>query len=238
MGSQRPGGELAGAAATAAQDRRGGHPKYPHRRGPALQRLSRPSRVPTARTPAHCRTTSVPAATTPRTTQNPTPERRAALRGVPLLRWLVAAICPQPLLDEPGERVELRSTHRRRAPVARRNGRIEASSSRSGVRSRSGAPPRPRSSHPDGQDGPCDKAPSASRLANSRVNPPALPVTGKGCQTGRVLLRRAGNIPPLPWSTFAPPFACPLTGAKRHQRFVCLRLALLQRVRALAAHYH
>ena len=34
-----------------------------------------------------------------------------------------------------------------------------------------------------------------------------LPVTGKGSQIGRVLLRRNGTVPPLPWSTFALPFA-------------------------------
>ena len=39
------------------------------------------------------------------------------------------------------------------------------------------------------------------------VNPPALPATGKGRHTGRALLRRSGTVPPLPWSTFAPPFA-------------------------------
>lgn len=39
------------------------------------------------------------------------------------------------------------------------------------------------------------------------VNTPALPATGKGRHTGRVLLRRSGVIPPLPWSTFSPPFA-------------------------------
>ena len=37
------------------------------------------------------------------------------------------------------------------------------------------------------------------------MNLPTLPVTGKGSQTGRVLLRRSGTVPPLPWSTFAPP---------------------------------
>ena len=37
------------------------------------------------------------------------------------------------------------------------------------------------------------------------MNPPTLPVTGKGSQSGRVLLRRSGTVPPLPWSTFAPP---------------------------------
>ena len=37
------------------------------------------------------------------------------------------------------------------------------------------------------------------------MNLPTLPVTGKGSQTGRVLLRRNGTVPPLPWSTFAPP---------------------------------
>ena len=29
------------------------------------------------------------------------------------------------------------------------------------------------------------------------VNPPALPVSGKGRQTGRVFLRRDGTVPPL-----------------------------------------
>lgn len=42
-------GPMPHPSATAAQDRRGGHPKYAHRRGPALQRLPRPSRVPAAR---------------------------------------------------------------------------------------------------------------------------------------------------------------------------------------------
>ena len=37
------------------------------------------------------------------------------------------------------------------------------------------------------------------------MNLPTLPVTGKGSQSGRVLLRRSGTVPPLPWSTFAPP---------------------------------
>ena len=39
------------------------------------------------------------------------------------------------------------------------------------------------------------------------MNPPALAlaVAGKG-HTGRVLLRRGRTAPPLPWSTFAPPF--------------------------------
>ena len=37
------------------------------------------------------------------------------------------------------------------------------------------------------------------------MNPPALPVAGKG-HTGRVLLRRGRTAPPLPWSTFAPSF--------------------------------
>ena len=39
------------------------------------------------------------------------------------------------------------------------------------------------------------------------MNPPTLPVTGKGSRSGRVLLRRSGTVPPLPWSAFAPPFA-------------------------------
>ena len=34
------------------------------------------------------------------------------------------------------------------------------------------------------------------------MNLPTLPVTGKGSQTGRGLLRRSGTVPPLPWSTF------------------------------------
>ena len=40
-----------------------------------------------------------------------------ALRGVPLLAMLVLAIPPQPLVDESGKSVELRTAHRRRAPV-------------------------------------------------------------------------------------------------------------------------
>ena len=77
--------------------------------------------------------------------------------------------------------------------------KTEASSSRSGVRPRSGARPRARSSRPGTPDGPCDTA----QLHG--MNPPTLPVTGKGSQTGGVLLRRSGTVPPLPWSTFAPP---------------------------------
>ena len=34
-------------------------------------------------------------------------------------------------------------------------------------------------------------------------------MTGKGSQSGGVLLRRSGTVRPLPWSTFAPPFAGP-----------------------------
>ena len=48
------------------------------------------------------------------------------------------------------------------------------------------------------------------------MNPPTLPVTGKGSQSGRVLLRRSGTVPPLPWSTFAPP----LTGKYWRERFL------------------
>ena len=46
-----------------------------------------------------------------------------------------------------------------------------------------------------------------ARLCQVRRVVSGLPTTGKGCQTGRVLLHRNGTIAPLPWSTFAPPFA-------------------------------
>ena len=54
------------------------------------------------------------------------------------------------------------------------------------------------------------------------MNLPTLPVTGKGSQTGRVLLRRSGTVPPLPWSTFAPP----LTARIVELTFLLLFLAL------------
>ena len=47
------------------------------------------------------------------------------LRGVPLLAMLVLAIPPQPLVDESGKPIELRTAHRRRAPVPRRNAERE-----------------------------------------------------------------------------------------------------------------
>ena len=50
------------------------------------------------------------------------------------------------------------------------------------------------------------------------MNLPTLPVTGKGSQTGRVLLRRSGTVPPLPWSTFAPPLTAVKGGEKPDQR--------------------
>ena len=66
------------------------------------------------------------------------------------------------------------------------------------------------------------------------MNLPTLPVTGKGSQTGRVLLRRSGTVPPLPWSTFAPP----LTLTEEEQiayRLECRRIcqAIAQRDRDL-----
>ena len=48
-----------------------------------------------------------------------------ALRGVPLLAMLVLAIPPQPLVDESGEPIELRTARRRRASVPRRIGERE-----------------------------------------------------------------------------------------------------------------
>ena len=47
------------------------------------------------------------------------------------------------------------------------------------------------------------------------MNLPTLPVTGKGSQSGRVLLRRSGTVPPLPWSTFAPPLTRDAPGKAR-----------------------
>ena len=48
-----------------------------------------------------------------------------ALRGVLLLAMLVLAIPPQPLVDESGETIELRTAHRRRASVPRRDRELE-----------------------------------------------------------------------------------------------------------------
>ena len=42
-------------ATTASEARRGGDPKYPHRRGAAVEHLPRPSVVPAPGAPAHCR---------------------------------------------------------------------------------------------------------------------------------------------------------------------------------------
>ena len=48
-----------------------------------------------------------------------------ALRGVPLLAMLVLSIPPQSLVDESAEAVELRTAHRHRASVPKRNGERE-----------------------------------------------------------------------------------------------------------------
>ena len=48
-----------------------------------------------------------------------------ALRSVLLLAMVVVAIPAQPLVDESGESIELRTTHRGRAPVPRRNGELQ-----------------------------------------------------------------------------------------------------------------
>ena len=48
-----------------------------------------------------------------------------ALRRVPLLAMVVVAVLAQPLVDESGEPIELRTTHRRRASVPRRNGELQ-----------------------------------------------------------------------------------------------------------------
>ena len=87
-----------------------------------------------------------------------------ALRGVPLLAMVLLAIPPQPLVDESGNSS---ASQLRRAsdgapalcvgtPAGRRT---RASSSRSRVRPRNGAPPRARSSRPGTPDAPCDTAP-------------------------------------------------------------------------------
>ena len=48
-----------------------------------------------------------------------------ALRGVPLLAMVLLAIPPQPLVDESGKSIELRTAHRRCASVPRRDGELE-----------------------------------------------------------------------------------------------------------------
>ena len=53
-----------------------------------------------------------------------------------------------------------------------------------------------------------------------------LPVTGKGSQTGRVLLRRSGTVPPLPWSTFAPPLTQGGVGAKKRREALAALAAI------------
>ena len=58
------------------------------------------------------------------------------------------------------------------------------------------------------------------------MNPPTLPVTGKGSQTGRVLLRRSGTVPPLPWSTFAPPLTQGGVGAKKRREALAALAAI------------
>ena len=67
-------------APSAAQDRRRGHPKYPHRGGAPVQRLPRPGRVPAPGASADRRIASLRASASTTTTSNPDPERRVALR--------------------------------------------------------------------------------------------------------------------------------------------------------------
>jgi hypothetical protein len=49
-------------------------------------------------------------------------------------------------------------------------------------------------------------------------NTPALPAPRKG-QSGRVLLRRSGTIPPPPWLTFPPPFPLDCGSLDTHRNF-------------------
>ena len=122
-----------------------------------------------------------------------------ALRRVLLLAMVVVAVPAQPLVDESGESIELGTAHRGRAPVPRRNAELEHLPH---ALARDTEMARRRAlAHPV----PARQTYLAIQLHG--VNPPALPVTGKGRHTGRVSLRRDGNIPPLPWSSFAPPFA-------------------------------
>ena len=88
-------------------------------------------------------------------------------------------------------------THLRRAPIPRWHGRLQHLPH---ALARSPEMPRRRAlAHPL----PACHACLAIQLHG--VNPPALPVAGKG-YTGRVLLRRGETSPPLSWSTLAPPF--------------------------------
>ena len=68
------------ASPSATQDRRRGHPKYPHRGCAPFQHLPRPGRVPAPGAPADRRIAPLSSATSPSTTSNPIPERRGALR--------------------------------------------------------------------------------------------------------------------------------------------------------------
>ena len=78
LGNGPGAGAMPDPSASTAQDRRGGNAKYPYRRGPALQHLPGPGRVPTPGSSAHRRITPRRAATPQRTTPGPT--RSAALR--------------------------------------------------------------------------------------------------------------------------------------------------------------
>ena len=105
-----------------------------------------------------------------------------ALHRVPLLAMVVVAIPAQPLVEESGESIGLRTAHRRGAVSIPAERRTEASSSRSGARPRNGAPPRARSSRPGTPNGPCDAAPR--------------------CESSRPPRDRKG---PTHWQSFAPP---------------------------------
>ena len=95
-----------------------------------------------------------------------------ALRGVPLLATVLLAIPPQPLVDKPGESIELRTAHRRRASVPRRNGEREHLPH---ALARDPEMARRRAlAHPV----PARQTNLAIQLHG--VNPPTLPMTGKG----------------------------------------------------------
>ena len=112
---------------------------------------------------------------------------------MPLLRRLVA-IPPYPRVDESGEPVELRNSDRRRAPVSRRD--REFDHLLHALARDPNVARRCTRAHPV----PARQTDLAIELHS--VNPPALPVTGKCCQTGRIFLRRSETIPPLRLAQF------------------------------------
>ena len=111
------------APAAAAQDRRRGYPKYPHRGGAAVQRLPRPGGVPTPGASADRRIASFRAAASTRTTSNPVPERRVALRTTRAARKTLKCPCPPPQTEPPGRQppTDLSKTLRRKPNNAPEN---------------------------------------------------------------------------------------------------------------------